>query len=37
VGCGAHMINDISGGDADNNMFLTVEKLKVPYIYAYEG
>ena len=35
VGCGAHMINDISGGDADNNMFLTVEKLKVPYILMH--
>ena len=35
VECGAHMINDISGGDADNNMFLTVEKLKVPYILMH--
>jgi dihydropteroate synthase len=35
VECGAHMINDISGGDADGNMFLTVEKLKVPYILMH--
>jgi dihydropteroate synthase len=33
--CGAHMINDISGGDADNKMFLTVEKLNVPYILMH--
>ena len=35
VECGSHMINDISGGDADSNMFLTVEKLKVPYILMH--
>jgi dihydropteroate synthase len=35
VECGAQMINDISGGDADSNMFLTVEKLKVPYILMH--
>jgi dihydropteroate synthase len=35
VGCGASMINDISGGDADSRMFLTVEKLKVPYILMH--
>jgi dihydropteroate synthase len=33
--CGAHMINDISGGDADDKMFLTVEKLNVPYILMH--
>jgi dihydropteroate synthase len=35
AGCGAHMINDISGGEADSKMFLTVEKLKVPYILMH--
>jgi dihydropteroate synthase len=35
VGCGASMINDISGGDADSRMFLTVEKLNVPYILMH--
>jgi len=35
VGCGALMINDISGGDADSKMFLTVEKLNVPYILMH--
>ena len=35
VGCGAHLINDISGGDADSKMFLTVEKLNVPYILMH--
>ncbi len=35
IECGAHMINDISGGDADNNMFLIVEKLNVPYIMMH--
>ncbi len=32
------MINDISGGDADDKMFPTVGKLKCAvYSYAYEG
>jgi dihydropteroate synthase len=35
IECGAHMINDISGGDADDNMFLIVEKLNVPYIMMH--
>jgi len=35
IGCGAHMINDISGGDADNEMFSVVEKLNVPYIMMH--
>ena len=35
VGCGALMINDISGGEADSKMFLTVEKLNVPYILMH--
>ena len=32
---GAHMINDISGGDADSNMFSVVGKLNVPYIMMH--
>jgi len=34
-GYGAHMINDISGGDADIEMFSVVEKLNVPYIMMH--
>jgi dihydropteroate synthase len=32
---GAHIINDISGGDADNRMFSVVERLNVPYIMMH--
>jgi dihydropteroate synthase len=32
---GAHMINDISGGDADSNMFKIAGKLNVPYILMH--
>jgi dihydropteroate synthase len=32
---GANMINDISGGDADSNMFSVVERLNVPYIMMH--
>jgi dihydropteroate synthase len=32
VALGAHIINDISGGNMDDNMISTVGKLKVPYI-----
>jgi dihydropteroate synthase len=32
---GASMINDISGGDADSNMFSVVERLNVPYIMMH--
>jgi dihydropteroate synthase len=35
AGCGALIINDISGGEADSKMFLTVEKLNVPYILMH--
>jgi len=35
IGGGAHMINDISGGDADSEMFSAVEKLNVPYIMMH--
>jgi len=33
--CGALMINDISGGDADDKMFATVVGLNVPYILMH--
>jgi dihydropteroate synthase len=33
--CGAHMINDISGGNADSEMFPLIEKLNVPYIIMH--
>ena len=32
VGAGAHMVNDISGGQLDDQMYATVGELKVPYI-----
>jgi dihydropteroate synthase len=32
---GASIINDISGGDSDPEMFRTVDKLKVPYILMH--
>jgi dihydropteroate synthase len=35
VGCGAHIINDISGGDGDIKMFSVVEQLNVPYILMH--
>ena len=35
IECRAHMINDISGGDADSEMFSVVEKLNVPYIMMH--
>jgi len=35
VNAGAHIINDISGGQLDENMFATVAKLKVPYILMH--
>jgi dihydropteroate synthase len=34
-GSGAHMINDISGGDADKKMFPLVAKLNVPYVMMH--
>jgi dihydropteroate synthase len=34
-GCGAHIINDISGGDADTGMFGLVKRLNVPYILMH--
>ena len=35
VGCGAHIINDISGGDGDIKMFSVVEQLNVQYILMH--
>ncbi len=35
IKAGAHIINDISGGQLDENMFSTVAKLKVPYILMH--
>lgn len=35
VGAGAHIINDISGGQLDENMFATAAKLQVPYILMH--
>ncbi|MGO1242506.1 MAG: dihydropteroate synthase [Sphingobacterium sp.] len=35
VEAGVHMINDISGGTLDKNMFSTVAKLQVPYILMH--
>jgi dihydropteroate synthase len=32
---GAHMINDISGGELDEDMFATVARLQVPYILMH--
>jgi len=32
---GAHMINDISGGEADSNMFSVVERVNVPYVMMH--
>jgi dihydropteroate synthase len=33
--CGAHLINDISGGEGDSKMLEIVEKLNVPYILMH--
>ena len=35
IGCGADIINDISGGQLDNRMFETVAELQVPYILMH--
>ncbi len=32
---GVHIINDISGGDIDSEMFATVAKLEVPYVLMH--
>ncbi len=33
--CGAHIINDISGGEADKGMFPLIRELNVPYILMH--
>jgi dihydropteroate synthase len=33
--CGAHIINDISGGEADSEMFPLISELNVPYIMMH--
>ncbi len=35
IRAGAHIINDISGGQLDEDMFATVARLKVPYILMH--
>lgn len=35
IQAGAHIINDISGGNMDNDMFETVASLQVPYILMH--
>ncbi|MBD1420334.1 dihydropteroate synthase [Sphingobacterium chuzhouense] len=35
IEAGAHIINDISGGTLDKNMFVTVARLQVPYILMH--
>lgn len=35
IAAGACMINDISGGSLDKNMFKTIAKLKVPYVLMH--
>jgi dihydropteroate synthase len=35
IGEGAHLINDISAGEMDENMFQTIAELKVPYILMH--
>jgi dihydropteroate synthase len=35
TGCGAHIINDISGGEGDGEMFSVVGKMNVPYIMMH--
>lgn len=35
IDCGAHIINDVSGGTLDENMFKTVAACQVPYILMH--
>jgi dihydropteroate synthase len=35
IGEGAHLINDISAGELDKNMFQTIAELQVPYILMH--
>ena len=33
--CGAHIVNDISGGEADAQMFRVLQRLNVPYVLMH--
>ncbi len=35
VGAGAHIVNDVSGGNLDPEMFETIARLKVPYVLMH--
>ena len=35
IGAGAGMVNDISGGDLDSNMFSSIADLQVPYVLMH--
>ena len=35
IEAGAHIINDISGGQLDKNMFIMISRLRVPYILMH--
>ena len=35
VACGAHIINDISGGEMDHDMFDAIAEMRVPYILMH--
>ncbi|WP_082434901.1 dihydropteroate synthase [Pedobacter sp. Hv1] len=35
IAAGAHLINDIAAGELDKNMFETVARLQVPYIFMH--
>ena len=35
LGCGARMINDISGGESDPEMFPLIEEINVPYVMMH--
>lgn len=35
INAGAHIVNDISGGELDTDMFATVARLQVPYILMH--
>ena len=35
IEAGAHIVNDVSGGDLDSDMFQTVAELQVPYILMH--
>jgi dihydropteroate synthase len=35
IGCGAAMVNDVTGGTMDDRMFATVARLRVPYVLMH--